>query len=582
MRVFKKLLLTLLLLALTGIIAVYILLQTTFGADQLRAWIQENTSYTISFKSLDHSITSPLSLTVNQVTVEDTEKNLLLRVQEATLRLKDFSLTSPLHLSQIQLKDGELILSPGKTSSFPIQSDRLQLQNMTLIYQDQDTRFRAENISGGISPWLPAENHILGNQYQFQASIPAFSVNDIPMKQLFIQGNYQEGAFTLKNFGADVAQGQLTGEAKWEPGKGWFIDSLRLSHVRKQFSETLDELWQQASGYPPITIKRLDLIDARLEGSGWTLNDLDLTIKNINFRQGDWHSREGSLVFNAVDLIVGDIYLQEPIVNLMLSEQGINIQQFTTRWEKGLIRTNGKWLRTQQQLALDEVMIAGLEYTLPTDTRTRLQLLMPSWLKTLSVQKLTANRNLLININPDFPFQLTAMDSYGGNLTLVQNHKAGIWAGELDINASEATFDRVDMRRPSISLNADEKGIHINEMSSFISNGLVEANALIKHKNDDPFELSARGRKIPLSIFSTWGWKEDLPQIDTDFSLNLQGNFTTENMLSSLNGLLEYIDKNGRKQQHIMKNGDIKARSVSPIINQQFEDIAFGDDLQTM
>lgn len=50
------------------------------------------------------------------------------------------------------------------------------------------------------------------------------------------------------------------------------------------------------------------------------------------------------------------------------------------------------------------------------------------WLDSLTLKKFSASRNLVIDIDPAFPWQLTALDGYGANLGLVQNHQWGFGA----------------------------------------------------------------------------------------------------------------------------------------------------------
>lgn len=59
-------------------------------------------------------------------------------------------------------------------------------------------------------------------------------------------------------------------------------------------------------------------------------------------------------------MINGSFHLIDPIATLRLSSAGIAIQQFTTRWEGGLLRTSGNWLRAGKRLQLDEVAMAAL------------------------------------------------------------------------------------------------------------------------------------------------------------------------------------------------------------------------------
>lgn len=98
---------------------------------------------------------------------------------------------------------------------------------------------------------------------------------------------------------------------------------------------------------------------------------------------------------------------------------------------------------------------------------------LPSWLESVQVTKLSASRNLIIDINPDFPFQMTALDGNGSNLLMARNHQWGIWSGNLSFNAAAATFNRVDLRHPSIALSADDNAINVSEMSAFSADGML-------------------------------------------------------------------------------------------------------------
>lgn len=86
-------------------------------------------------------------------------------------------------------------------------------------------------------------------------------------------------------------------------------------------------------------------------------------------------------------------------------------------------------------------------------------------------EKFSASRNLIIDIDPAFPRQLTALDGYGANLGLVQNHQWGIWSGSATLNAAAGTFNRIDVRRPSLSLVANASTVNISDLSAFTEKG---------------------------------------------------------------------------------------------------------------
>lgn len=87
-------------------------------------------------------------------------------------------------------------------------------------------------------------------------------------------------------------------------------------------------------------------------------------------------------------------------------------------------------------------------------------------------EKFGLSRNLVIDIDPAFPWQITSLDGYGANLRLAQDHKWGVWGGNATLNGAAATFNRVDVRRPSLALNANAATVNITDLSAFTEKGI--------------------------------------------------------------------------------------------------------------
>ncbi|MEH2922118.1 AsmA family protein [Samsonia erythrinae] len=557
MKFIGKLLLTLLLLALLALAITYVLLQTRWAAGWISQWVSQNTRYQLSLGNINHDWSAPDRLQLADVSFGQKNQPPTLTAKQVSAGFSLRQITEPRHFASLMLSGGTLNLSPQATT-LPIEADVLQLRTMALHAQDGDWRLNGQQVNGGIMPWQPEAGDLLGKQSQFQLSARSLELNDIPASQVLVQGEINHNQLILSNFGADVAQGQLTGNASRAEDGSWHIDHLRLSHVRLQTRKTPEAFWLPVTARPSVTVNRFDLIDARVEGPGWAFIDLDVALQNITFKQNDWQSEGGTLSFNATDIVNGSMHLIDPIVNLDLSPAGVNIKQFSTRWEGGLLRTSGSWLRQNHRLQLDEFVVAGMEYTLPGDWRQRWQETLPSWLAEVYVRKFTANRNLLIDINPDFPFQMTALDGYGNDLLLAREHQWGIWTGSLNLNASDATFNKVDVRRPSLALVADQRQIAINELSAFTQNGMLDAKATIAQHPERNFSLSLTGRAVPLDILTRWGWPEssNLPAGNSNLQLQLHGRLAADTpMKPTLNGTLQGVDSNERSIRQQMRQG---------------------------
>ncbi|CPR15354.1 AsmA family protein [Brenneria goodwinii] len=556
MRFIGKLLLTIALLALLALVILYVLLQTTWASGWISNWVNQNTNYQVSLGKIDHDWSAPDHLQLKDVIFGHKDQPPTLTAKQISAGLSARQLTEPGHFASLELEGGALNLSPA-AATLPIEADVLQLRTMALQAQDDNWNLNGQQINGGIAPWRPEEGYLLGKHGHFQLSARSLRLNDVPASQVLVQGEINQNQLTLSNFGADVAQGQLTGSASRAEDGSWQIDNLRLSKVRLQTPRTMQEFWQPITALPSVAVSRFDLIDARIEGPGWAFIDLDVTLQNVTFKQDDWQSENGELSFNATDIVNGNMHLIDPIVNLNLSPNGVEIKQFTTRWEGGLLRTNGNWQRSDHRLQLNEFVVAGMEYTLPGDWLQRWQTALPNWLAEVNIKKFSANRNLLIDINPDFPFQLTALDGYGSDLLLARNHQWGVWGGSLNLNASDATFNKVDVRRPSLALTANDSQISLTDLSAFTQDGLLEAKATIGQTPSRAFSITMNGRSVPADILTRWGWPAQVSAASGNANLQLQlnGQLAANTPLKpTLNGALHGVGPDGQPiRQHIQQ-----------------------------
>lgn len=555
MRFIGKILLTFVLLLVLAIVLVYVLLQTRWAAGKLSTWVTDNSDYRLAVEKVDHDWSTPGRVTLTNVIFGQKNQPETLSAGEVDLDLSWRQITEPRFFDRVVLVNGRLNVSPS-AMNLPLQANTLQLSKMALTGNAAGMEIQGQQINAGISPWQPKPHQLLGDKADFQLSAANLTVNGLPTENVLIQGNLNNKILTLGNFGGDLARGQLTGKATQAADGSWNIENLRLSNVRLQTSKSLSEFFDDFQTLPKVTLKRLDLIDARLQGTDWAFSDVDLSVQDVTLEKGDWQSDDGEISLNATDMINGNLHIQDPIINLDLTAQGISIKQATARWERSLLRTTGNWLRANKRLQLDELSVAGLEYTLPQNWRQLWLQPLPDSLAEISIGRLIANRNLIIDIDPQFPFQLTALDGLGNNLLLARNHQWGIWNGKLNLNASEATFNRNDVRRPSITLEASDRQVNISELSAFTKEGLLEATGTVDQQPQRQFSVKMTGRAVPANQLENWGWPHLQLEGNANMQLNLQGQMPANvDYKPTLNGTLQVNGANGQIINQRMLNG---------------------------
>ncbi|THC25525.1 AsmA family protein [Enterobacter sp. AD2-3] len=555
MKFIGKLLIYLLVALLIVLLALYILLQTRWGASQVSSWVTVNTDYELSFDKMNHRFSSPSHIILENVTFGRDGKPATLVAKKVDIGLSSRQITDPLHMDTITLFDGTLNLSP-QTAPLPFQADRLQLNNMAFNSPNTEWELSAQKVTGGVSPWQPEAGNVLGHNAQIQMSAGSLTLNGVPATNVLIEGQLNGKEVVLKTIGADMARGSLTGSALRNADGSWIIDTMRLNEIRLQSDKTLTAFFAPLGTIPSLQIGRLDVTDARLQGPDWAVTDLDLSLRNLTLSKGDWQSQEGRLSMNASEFIYGSLHLFDPILNAEFSPQGMALRQFTSRWEGGMVRTSGNWLRDGKALVLDDVAIAGLEYTLPQNWKTLWMEPLPEWLHSVTLQKFGLSRNLVIDIDPAFPWQITSLDGYGANLQLVKDRQWGVWGGSATLNGAAATFNRVDVRRPSLALNANSATVNITDLSAFTEKGILEATATVSQLPQRQTTVSLNGRGVPLNVLQQWGWPALPITGDGNIQLTASGSVQANAPLKpTVNGKLSAVNMDKQQVQQTMTGG---------------------------
>jgi hypothetical protein len=555
MKFLGKLLLTLLLLLVLAIVVLYVLMQTRWAAGSISRWVTDNSEYRLSVDGVDHAWSDPSRITLSGVKFAEKNKPDMVNVGEVDLDLSWHQITQPRFFDRVVLVNGTLNLTADPLN-LPLQANTLQLNNIALNGNIEQWKIGGSNVNAGITPWQPTKTAVLGNNAQFQLSANTLTLDSIPASNVLIQGRIDNQRLTLSNFGADVSRGQLTGNASRDSDGSWTLDNLRLSNVRLQSAQPLSAFWQEFIKLPKVDIKRFDLIDARLQGDNWAFTDLGLTVTDVTLEKGNWQSTDGQLSLNASDLIDGNLHFSDPNINLDLTAQGFTLRQFSTRWEGGLLRTSGNWERASHNLTLDQLSVESLEYTLPQDWRQLWLDDLPDWLADVTVSKFTANRNLIIDVSPDFPFQLTGVNGYGTDLKLAQDHRWGMWSGKLNLSANDATFNKNDVLRPSLVLDANAERVNISQLNAYTKEGLLQATATVSQQPQRDFTVSLNGRAVPANELQNWGWPEIPLQGNVNMQLTLKGQMPANvDFKPTLSGNLHATANEGKQIQQQMTNG---------------------------
>lgn len=512
----KRLLLTLLIVPLLLAIIGYLFIQTTPASLMISGWLTKKYPYTISIGRITHSLTDPFTLQFHQINYFDHQGHIRLNAPTVSLTLsltKSFSF----HVTTIVLQNGSLHLDNSQKNNLVFNSDHLILKNMTVSINENQHQIQGKHINADIYPWQ-TNQPLFDYDQEFSLSATNLIIDTINADNVLIQGKKVKEQLIITNFGATIARGEASGKLKRTNDGQWIVNELLLNNTRWQFNYALEDLYKITQTWPSIHIKQAIVTAATFEGKDWSVNDMDITANNLYLRQSEINSEESKLTLNASQFKWRNLDIDEVIAKLILTNHQIQIKQLSSRWNKGIVRAKGNLSLIDNVYNLDELVIYGIEYVIPITYSELLHKSLSDKFNKLTIGHFKLNRATIIDTNPAFPSQLTMVSAEGHDLTLIKDHLIGLWSGQLQLNAYNATLNKVDLLYPQLSLQANNDTITIDEFATLIKEGLLEGKVTLNQTTPLLFDINMHGQNIPSNTFLLWGW---LPKNITEKSTTL-------------------------------------------------------------
>ncbi|OKP03588.1 AsmA family protein [Xenorhabdus eapokensis] len=563
MRWLGKFFVTLLVLLILAIIVIYVMVQTHWGAKQLSQWLSRQGHYQVSIENISHSWQQPATISLHHIDIRDKQSPFSLNTATINLDFKWQHLLSPQNLRRLTLQQGTLLLFENQ---FPplLQADILQLNQMNIQLERPNTHIQGENITGGITPWAPAVGNPFGNgKYQFSAS--TIRLNDISVENAVVQGSYQNKALTIDSFGATFLRGAISGDGQQLPDGSWRWNNILLSDIRWQTPMTLGDLKEKISHLPATYVKNLNITNAKLQGQNWSVDYLDSTIKNLGLVNGSWSAEDGLMDFNAMNMMLDDEQFSDTLGKFRFSGDTFTIASLTTHYQKGLFNIQSQWDRKSRLLTLKESSVTGLLYALPPAWLNYFKQPASEWIAGVKLNDITINNTLLIDTNPNFPFQLTTLAAHINNMDILKNGTWGLWNGQASLQAAAGTFNKIEITRPYLQLHATDGKVTIDKLNGFTREGLLQVTGSAEQQTaHTPFKLNFQGMNADLNTLPQWGWIPLKIQGEGNFSLAITGDLSADDVKGTINGTLVAEDKSSDKESQSVEQGLISTNRCIP------------------
>lgn len=555
-----------LLLLLLLFMFAYISLQTRWGASYSSQFLSQFTDYDIDVGIMGHEFSTPGEFIFQDVKLTSKNNDLSLDAQQIVIDVNWRNLFSGTAIKRLVITQGTLsaVVSPNAVL-LPISASILQFENSQITLKEDNDTVQVVGFTGGITPWKPAENTPFGyGDFRFTSNQLKF--NNLSFKNIAVTGKLQQQGTEISQASAYLNNGYIAGVGKRLNDGTITIDSLTMNKVGWESDIYFDHLFDAITSEKPLQAKNVELTNVDIQGKDWALSGLSTEIDQLSFVRGSWISPQSKINFNVDQFVVKDQQLSTLIGELNINGDNLNINKLSGYYNKGVFNLSGSWQRNDRILTVDEGKLAGILYTLPENWLSFFAEPAPTWLSGLSIKKFTLSQSLLMNIQPQFPFELTALSGNIENVDLIKQKQWGVWSGKATFNADSGTINQVLVRRPFIEVRQSGKSSAAASLTVSTDKGISKIGLLVKQEpNKVPFLLRASGSNIDLIDLNQWGWSGFPAQVIGDFDVTLQGDLLAPSLAKSVNGELMASPLQGKRLYRTVVNGVVTSSVESEV-----------------
>lgn len=485
----------------------------------LNPLVQKLTHQKISFGDIHYSIQSPLHLTLSDVAIEtDSELN---------IQTVDF------WLSQHPIQNNKLAFDSIKVDGLSLQKGlpdtqsidwisiaQFSISNLDLANDDivlRDAQIQLEN-------WAIQKENSLSFEGDFQFSAKQLYWQGEALDEVLVDGYYTQHYTALHGISLTWRGSTITAQAELKENKLWVIPqfTLRKFNLESSNADIINKPIEWLSQHNfTYQFERIDLLDINIELPQFVVNNLSLSAENVLLPYHLWQQNNANISFNADNLVWNEHTINNPIFSLTLNGQKADISTLSFEIFDGHIQLTGKLSPTS--INLNSLSIDQVKWAITNEEASVLTQYV-NQLEQVKIAKLDVNNTQLIQLNDQYPYQLSGVNMEGHDLDLLRLEQWGLWDGTLSMSASNASFNYLLSQQLLVEMKTEDGLWTVERALLPLSEGLVGFNGSIHLTQDSqPWLFEAYGDGLPISYLSRF-FPNPIP-IDgiTEFTFNGNG-----------------------------------------------------------
>ncbi|PMH46042.1 hypothetical protein BCU68_09660 [Vibrio sp. 10N.286.49.B3] len=319
-------------------------------------------------------------------------------------------------------------------------------------------------------------------------------------------------------------------------GEAWSV--INATFNKLTITPTKQALWRERGLLEKLPfvinhINSLDIIDSNFDDGKLAFNDIDATLENIHLLPfNPWQQEQASISFSAESIRENDTMFISPSAQLSLTPNQIEVTQLSTELYQGRLLLDA--LFTPTSAHFDNITLENMKWVAEKSDPTvipplyvhwlDLSLLSDTWfsqLEALTMDTLTVNNSQFIQLARTPYWQSSGTYARGKEVELIRDGRWGLWAGDLEISANNASYDQVISMQPIIDMTSRDGLWQLKRLFVPLEQGYINAQAEINFSQlSQPWSLSAQGDGMPLTpllkTFNQSRREQDRPPVPFD------------------------------------------------------------------
>ncbi|MCG3736413.1 AsmA family protein [Vibrio cincinnatiensis] len=276
--------------------------------------------------------------------------------------------------------------------------------------------------------WLPyGEIQLSAEQFYWQGEA---------INSLLIDANYQPQDSTLYGASFEWNGAQISGQAE-QYSTGWSLINTTISqlNVTEKTVDSLHSWWPMIEPYLQH-INSLDVLQSHLSFHDIVMENISLSIENVNLHYSVWQQEGADLSLNADKIEWQQLAWIEPALQLTLAQQQATIHSFNSQLLQGYVHFAGRFSPTH--LNVDQLTLSGIKWLdEPVPTLTWPTIF--NQIQGITFNQLRAHNLQIIQLTTPPVWQLSGLNIEGHQLEVMKQGHWGLWNGQLNLSANSAS-----------------------------------------------------------------------------------------------------------------------------------------------